>query len=267
MKCEEFEKVMIDYLDNSLEGTCREDIEKHLASCERCMDEVKDFQHILHTISTSNTEVPDDALRINFYHMLHAEMQRQKSSQLRQPMTSLRIWTRPFVKVAAALALLIIGTFLGMMIKSSSKPIETNTELSQLKKEVSTLKEVALFRMLNEESPSERIKAVNYSEEIPSPDKKVFEALIATLNLDKNVNVRLAAAYSLSKFTDRKQVRDSLVESLARQTDPIIQIVLMNILVEKKESSAIKSIQKIISDKNTLKEVKDAGEKSIVRLL
>ena len=41
MKCEEVEKLMIDYLDNNLEEDIRLEIEKHIETCENCLDEFK----------------------------------------------------------------------------------------------------------------------------------------------------------------------------------------------------------------------------------
>ncbi len=77
MKCEDVESAMIDYLDNKLEKSHRDDVEKHLETCERCLDELKDFQQILQTVDSTEMEQPDESLRINFYHMLHGEMNKQ----------------------------------------------------------------------------------------------------------------------------------------------------------------------------------------------
>jgi len=267
MNCEEVEKDMIDFLDHSLEGNHLKEIEAHLESCERCMDEVKDIQKVLQSISKTGMEKPDESLKINFYHMLHSEINKQKMSTSKHAIDPQRNRGQFFLKIAAGFALLITGLILGMIIQNYTKSGGSGSELSQMKTEVRSLKEMMMFKMLNEDSPSERIKAVNYAEGLPGADESIIGALVKTLNKDKNVNVRLAAAYSLEKFTDRKPVMDSLVESLANQTDPIIQIVLMNILVEKKERSAVKSIQQVISNKNTLKEVKDAAQKSMKILL
>jgi HEAT repeat protein len=120
-----------------------------------------------------------------------------------------------------------------------------------------------MFTMLKEESSSDRIQAVRYVEEIDNPDPNMIEVLVKTLNNDKNVNVRMAAAYALSKFADRQAVCDSLVKSLSLQSDPILQVTLINILVEKKEKSALRPIQEIISNKRTLKEVRAVAENSL----
>ena len=125
------------------------------------------------------------------------------------------------------------------------------------------MKEILMFTLLKEESASERIKAVNYSEEIANPNQQVIDALINLLDHDKNVNVRLASVYSLARFSNNRAVLDALVASLGKQTEPIVQIVLINILAEKKEIKAIKPIQEIISNGNTMKEVKDIAQKSL----
>jgi hypothetical protein len=121
--------------------------------------------------------------------------------------------------------------------------------------------------MLKDESASQRLQAVSYSDDFSAPDPTVLQALAKTMNEDKNLNVRIAAAYSLSKFSGRQDVRDTLVASLYRQSEPVIQVILMNILVEMKESKAVQPIQKIISNDKTIEEVRDVARKSINVLL
>jgi HEAT repeat protein len=117
--------------------------------------------------------------------------------------------------------------------------------------------------MLKDESSSDRIQAVSYAGDLSSPDQNVIDELIKTLNNDKNVNVRMAAAYALSKFANQRAVTDSLVKSLSLQSDPILQVTLINILAERKEKSALRPVQEIISNKKTLKEVRAVAENSL----
>ena len=60
-----------------------------------------------------------------------------------------------------------------------------------------------------------------------------------------------------------EHVCDSLVKSLSQQTDPILQVALINILAERKVKSALKPIQEIIANKSTLKEVRNVAENSL----
>jgi HEAT repeat protein len=121
--------------------------------------------------------------------------------------------------------------------------------------------------MLKEESSSDRIQAVGYADELESPDQNVIDVLIKTLNTDKNVNVRMAAAYALSKYAVQQPVCDSLVKSLSLQNEPILQITLINILAERKEKSAFKAFQLIINDKSKMKEVRAAAQNGMKMMI
>jgi hypothetical protein len=236
MKCEEVELKMIDYLDFNIEESERQEIEKHLETCERCLDELKDTQQVLNLISKSEIKKPDDSLRINFYHMLHSEIKKSKESNSLPYHKSITPWysgTR--YRIAAGIALLICGTFIGMLINGGFNYSSTSNELKQLRSEVLDLKKATMFTMLKDESSSDRIQAVSYAGDLSSPDQNVIDELIKTLNNDKNVNVRMAAAYALSKFADQRAVTDSLVKSLSLQSDPIVQVTLINILAERRE--------------------------------
>jgi hypothetical protein len=268
MKCEEVESIMLDYLDNTLDKALRDDIGKHLETCERCLDELKDYQLLLQSVNSEEIVQPGESLRINFYHMLHTEMNKLSISKNNAGLT-LPIGRRSpaLLKIAAGIALLVAGSLIGLIISRSLGKSKESAQVAQLTSEVQSMKEMMMFAMLKEESPSERIKAVNFTDELATPDDKILGALTKTLNRDRNVNVRLAAAYSLAKFADRQSVRDSLVASLSNQTEPILQVVLINILVEYKESSAIQPIQKILKNENTMKEVKDVAQKGIKVLI
>ncbi len=264
MKCEEVELKMIDYLDKNLEEGIRKEIEKHLETCERCLDELKDIQQVMKIISKEEMVKPDDTLNINFYHMLHNEIKKSeehKSASFRK--TPAPWYNFSQYRIAVGIALLICGTFIGILIHGGINNSYTSNELKQLHSEVSDLKKTAIFTMLNGESSSDRIQAVSYAENLNNPDQNVIDVLVKTLNHDKNVNVRLAAAYALSKFADQHAVCDSLVRSLSLQNDPILQVTLINILAERKEKSALKPIQEIIANKSTLKEVRAVAENSL----
>ena len=268
MKCEEVEAAMIDYLDNRLENDLRHDIEKHLENCEHCLDELKDSQELFRQMDKEEMAKPNDSLRINFYHMLHSEIKKNEGkSESSFPQAITPWYSRSQFRIAAGFALLISGIFLGVFIHSGIRSSFEANELSQLHSEVNALKKSAMFTMLKGESSSDRIKAVNYADELNTPDNNVIDVLVKTLNQDKNVNVRMAAAYALAKFANQPSVSDSLVKSLSNQTDPILQVTLINILVERKEKNAIKPIEQIITNKSTLKEVKAVAEKGVKLLL
>lgn len=264
MKCEEVEKLMIDYLDKSLEENIRLEIEKHIETCENCLEDLRDNQQVLKLLSKDEMVKPEDSLRINFYHMLHSQIKKTEENKTSSFQIPFNPWyNQGRYRIAAGIALLICGTFIGIFIHAGLNNSYAANELKQLHSEISDLKKATMFTMLKEESSSDRIQAVRYVEDLDNPDQNVIEVLIKTLNNDKNVNVRMAAAYALSKFADRRAVCDSLVKSLSIQSDPILQVTLINILVERKEKSALRPIQEIIANKSTLKEVRAVAENSL----
>jgi hypothetical protein len=263
MNCEEVEKLMIDYLDLNLKDDKRFEIEKHLETCERCLDELKDTQQVMKLISNDEMEKPDDSLRINFYHMLHSEIKKSEVKISKKDLSFTKWYNITSYRIAAAIALLICGTFMGLFIRPGFNNSSASNELKQLHSEVTDLKKAAIFTMLNQESSSDRIQAVGYATDLGNADENVIDVLVKTLNTDKNVNVRMAAAYALSKFTYQHTVTDSLVKSLSQQTEPILQVALINILAERKEKSALRPIQEIIANKSTLKEVREVAENSL----
>jgi hypothetical protein len=264
MKCEEVELRMIDYLDKNLDEGISQEIEKHLETCEKCLDELTDTQQVLNLISKEENVVPDGSLRINFYHMLQNEIKKStEKNHIQKPKPFIPWYNNGRYRVAAGVALLLCGTFIGLFIKSGLNTSYASNELKQLHSEISDLKKATMFTMLKEESSSDRIQAVRYVEDIEKPDQNVIEVLVKTLNNDRNINVRMAAAYALSKYSDQRMVVDSLVKSLSIQRDPILQVTLINILAEKKEKSALKPIQEIIANRSTMKEVRTVAQNSL----
>lgn len=276
MKCNDIQLFLIDYLDNELDDGTREQIEAHLATCDKCSKEVKELQMIQDDISNTVMEGPTGKLRRSFNAMLQAEANAPEewdNVKEMKPKKALVIeWASPLWKATAAVIILLAGVGIGTQIKTGSAGANPN-ELAEMRKEMRTMnatlqdtKAALMVNMLDDESPSQRIEAVNYAEGIPASNQRVVSALVNTLNTDKNVNVRLAALYSLAKFTDDKVVIDSLVGSLSRQTEPIIQIVLINMLAAKKVTNAKKPIQDIINNGKTLPDVKEIAQKGLKQI-
>jgi hypothetical protein len=268
MKCKEVQSMLVEWLDGHIDSMSRESIDRHLKTCPACSQEARELKEMMQVMEGSGPEIPSESLRENFYSMLQSEQNLVATTDILEGRPIKKVFSilsSPWVRVAAAILIFAAGVWIGEALRSGNEIAATdkNGDIKDLKKEVRDMKEVLMFKLLTKESASERIQAMSYAEEIAQPDQKVVNALINTLNHDKNVNVRLASLYSLGRFSDEPAVRDSLVESLKRQTEPLIQVMLINLLAEKKESRAIKPIQDILSNEKTLKEVKEAAEKGL----
>jgi hypothetical protein len=160
-------------------------------------------------------------------------------------------------RVAAGI-LLVLGAFwAGSQYKqrSATKP---DAEIAALREEVLEMKRV----MATDASASERIQMVSQEFNAGQPDE-VLEVLIHTMNQDPNVNVRVAASEALYRFHHKKEVRHALVESLKLQTDPLMQLTLIDILVKIKEKEAIGELEEFAQRKDVLPIVKDKAAEGL----
>jgi hypothetical protein len=266
MECYEVESLLIDYLDVQLHPGDRKALEEHLHSCEACRQTLEEYKILFASIADNTTEQPGPALREKFDIMLQSELNIDSTTSIlrdKEEGKIVKMSRRPLLlKIAASIILVTIGVLAGTQLKQGNTNV-SSTQMADLKNEVKEMKEALFVNMLNQESASERIKAVSYADDIKDPDNRIINALLATMNEDKNVNVRLAALSSVAKYSDTKYVSDSLIASLKRQTEPIMQIALINILTEKKETKAVGPIRDILMDKNTLQPVKDIAQKGL----
>ena len=129
------------------------------------------------------------------------------------------------------------------------------------------MKEVMMLSLLERESTSDRLKAVNLSQEIPEGSVEVIEALFKTLNGDENVNVRLAALDAVALYADDPEVRKRLVGSIGRQESPLMQMALAEWMVALQEKSSLGELRRILKDDDTPQEVKKKIEESIEVLI
>jgi hypothetical protein len=270
MECKEVQAVLIDYLDRAMDARGAAAVRAHLLGCEGCRKEVEEMRELLLAMADQEQRQPGPGLRENFQVMLQSELNMETADSLVRPSAESRSDAagarKSFAWMAAAACVLLAGGFWIGMTVGSRKGTGEMEQLSGMQKEIKEMKQSLLFSLIDDESASQRIKAVSYAEAIGNPDQKVIDVLVNTLNHDKSVNVRLAALYSLGSWADNRIVRDSLVTSLPGQKEPLIQVMLINLLAAKKESRAIAPIKNILYDKNSLPVVKDAARRTLKTL-
>ncbi|MBO9611639.1 MAG: HEAT repeat domain-containing protein [Dyadobacter sp.] len=197
---------------------------------------------------------------LNFNHELALMLDPPKQGPVRRIGTWL-------LRIAAGLALLIIGFGAGWVFQSQSESGSVMAGLDGKEAgQVAEMKKVLAFEQMNNTSASERIQAVNHSYEIPDADQDITQLLINTLNFDPNVNVRLAACQALAHFADETEVKEALIQSLAIQTDPNIQISLIETLVAIKEKRAVDQLQQLARNQEVLDVVRLKATEGMDRL-
>jgi hypothetical protein len=256
MEKEKLESLIIDYIDNKLNTTERHQVEQELVNNAEAYKLYEQLKEVIHVMDRAARLEPSAKLKSGFEEML-----RKESASIKQSKT---IFFQPAMyRVAAAVALLILGAGIGYWI---SKQNAENEKMEQLAAEMAETKRMMMAMIGDQQSASQRIQGVNVAMSIKKADDQVVNALIKAMNEDKNSNVRLAALEALSNFHQDAHVRKALVESLATQTDPVVQIALIQLMVKMKEKNVVDDLQRMVDDSETMKAVKDEAYSGIMQL-
>ncbi|WP_205503593.1 HEAT repeat domain-containing protein [Rufibacter psychrotolerans] len=97
--------------------------------------------------------------------------------------------------------------------------------------------------------------------------KKIIKLLVKTMNQDGNLNVRLAACEALYQFKDHKEVRKAFIHALGTQTDPLMQLTLIEIVVKLKEATAVPKLQQLMHNEDLLPIVKYKAQEGLGTLI
>ncbi len=138
-----------------------------------------------------------------------------------------------------------------------------NAEIASLRYELQTIQQTATLASLRQPTASQRLKAVNAISELVELDIKTIALLINTFKSDDNINVRMAAANSLSKYSQSPEVRDAFIEVLEKEEDAAMQITLINLLTQMQEARAKKAFEKILNNENSIPVVKEQAKEGL----
>ncbi len=165
---------------------------------------------------------------------------------------------------ASIAAVFLAGLLLGLLYPGRGTH---DQQIRQIAAEVHDLREMMMISLLDETSAAERLRAVNISMEIPSPQDHVIFALVQTLHFDPNVNVRVAAVDALVHHGSHPMVREELVRAITRQPSPMVQIALADAMIALQEPRAAREFQKLLEQEEMEEPVRDKIEQTLLVLL
>ncbi len=255
MNCEEARTQFVDYWRGTLEDSVGE-FRAHLDSCERCQAEAHELRDLWGTLGALPEEDPSLNMRARFYDSLRAW--RQREGERRKTLW----WVRhPAFQAASAAAILVIGIATGYFVRGRD-----TSEVSQLRGEVYNMRQLVALSLLQQQNASDRLRGVNYAYRVEQSDPQVLSALLTTLDHDSNVNVRLAAVDAVRNFTDSPVGRKGLVQALAKQDSPLVQIAILDQIVELHEKSAASAIQFLLSGQDVNPDVRQRAQWALKQL-
>lgn len=271
MKCNEARSRIADLLQEGSGGAETERVREHLAACPACWQEWQEMHETWTRLGLLPEEQPSPSLRRDFYRQLEASRrqlgaagQRPLRDRLRGLLPDLRRLT-PAMRLAAATLVVAAGFGAGLFLGSGGG--NGTGKIERLSREVDSLQQQMTLSLLSQPSASARLQGISLTSRVQEPDPSLIAALLDTLDNDPSVNVRLSAVDALYLFSGREDVKAALSASLARQTSPLVQIALIDLLVSLKEKQAATALKKLLADKKIIPEVQQRAQLGISKII
>jgi hypothetical protein len=232
MNCQEAAEALAGRWHGEIERESDAALERHLADCEACRREAADLAALWQGLDALPVVEPPAGMRARFDARLAEELARERESRVvpfaprRAPGSgSVGRGVRRFAAIAATLAI-------GVLAGSELARRRDDRQIEALRGEVASLHETVATALLAGASPSERLRGVAYGRSVSETDARVAAALIAALESDPDVNVRLAAIEALRPLAARPETRPRLVAAASGQESPLVQLSLVEALLD-----------------------------------
>ena len=265
MICERVREQIPECLAGRLDAAARERLIAHLETCPACRAEVADLNAVWRGLGSFPEPEPNPAMRTRFLEVLEAYQAGRASALTGQAegRPNRRWHWRPAWQAAFSLAVLIVGVSLGRYL---AEPRGASPEVAQLQGQVDSLRQLVTLSLLQEQSPSSRLRGVTYSYQMAQPDAQVEQALLYAVNHDSNVNVRLSAVDALEKYAANPEIRRALADAVPVQDSPLVQIALIDLLVQLHDKQAAPALRRLAQDAQADVEVREHAVWAIQRM-
>jgi len=267
MTCEEIRKNIPELLAADLPAADAARLKEHLNSCSSCWQEWQELQETWTRLGILHEEQPGPELRRNFYQALAAAQKDLAAGNgwRRKLIRLLPAWRLPAPALRLAAASLVVAAGFGIGFFAGAGG--NGGKIERLGREIDRLQQQMTISLLDQPSASARLQGIALTTRVQEPDPSLITALLDTLDNDPSVNVRLSAVDALYLFSGREQVRSALSASLARQTSPLVQIALIDLLVSLKEKQAATALKQLLADRKILPEVQQRAQLGIGKII
>jgi len=267
--CKKYKNLFTEYITGQIAPSLITGLEHHLENCPACRQELKTVQAMWQAMAQAPEQEPASAVRDRFYAMLHAEKKRMRKNnplfRTDEIFSLLAGWwpRRPVIQFAVTVMMLLLGLFIG---RRSATDSLNNERLAAVQLQLNAIQQASSILLLQQPGSFERLTGVAYSTRVAEPDTDLLNTLFTTLKNDDNVNVRLAAVDALFLFSSQPGVREKLIDSLAEQTSPLVQIALVDLLAQLKEKQALEALKRFIDSRDIDSDVKNYTKEKVQTL-
>ncbi|MEI9946457.1 MAG: HEAT repeat domain-containing protein [Chitinophagaceae bacterium] len=257
---------IVDYLQNHLPDAERKEVEQLLHTSPAFAAKFEEIKQVWGLMDEKKVPATSPELKSNFQSMLKSFELGQKHGDVSySPTTWSRIASlfvyKPKYNWAYSIVLICFGALTAYLISMPRK-----NSIKNLSQEVNDIKQIAMLSMLENNTATERMKAVSYTRELKRVDDKVIDALLTTLNNDDNENVRLVTLDALVQLADNPKVREGLVSSLINQESELMQVALADAMLKLQEKKSVISLKKLLENQGIDPIVKKKLEQTVKKL-
>lgn len=255
MNCEEVKINLPEYIDGKLNEKTSGVVRSHLENCNACKLLYSELNSFLSFTGSFPDLKPPSGMKEEFMYLLETEMpQKQKKRIVMVP-----AWLKVAAIIVVALLTYSSGYYLGSEKGREQQQI-LEVALNQTKQQV-------MLASLQDFTGPQKIEAVYTISQSGQSGDALIDVLVATMNSDKNVNVRLAAINALTGMMDKNQrVKNELIRSLSLQENSLLQISLIQVLTELGVKEAKPQIESIARSENTDENVR-AFAKDMIKII
>lgn len=257
-----------------LDEAAETQLKRHLAGCAECSAEMAELAGLWERLGDLPAPEPSMAQHVRWQAALESILRAERAAAPHGQSTAWgsnawkfslnALWPRrPVWQASIAASCLIAGLLIGAAWQHEKRD---EGQMAALKSEVEATRELAALSLLRQQSATERLRGVDYSQRMPTLEPRVVSALIEAVNRDSNVNVRLAAIDALARAADDAGVQRSLAASLTEQDSPMVQAALIDYLVDSRDAAAAPALRAFSTRADLNQAVKEHAEQAARRL-
>ena len=278
MNCHAAQALFPELLDRHTPADAHADVRAHLAGCPECQRQFSELSQTLAALDAMPDPTPTPRLRQNFYAMLEEEKHSAVAfaQSARPARRSLGVigW---ILSPLAACALVALGFVAGTRSAAPAAGAgeATQHELASMRQQIAKQNEqlgkmtqLVGYQLLQQQQgpANDRLREVLASANTEKPDDKVLDNLISALAFDPSSNVRLRALEALYPHAGRAAVRSSVLASLPREQNPLVQLEMIDFLAAARDRDAAPVLTKLSQNESLDRSVRDAARRALAQL-
>ncbi len=267
MTYDEAKMLMLSYLEGDLNNEDTARLDAFINANPAFRQEFNSTKNLWANLNQLETPEPSAQSKERFHAMLKGYKEGMEANPIpwyEQLFKQIATWWQgSYVPQAImGIALLLLGLQIGYNLQKG----KSENEINGLAKEVQEMKEMMMLALLEKQSASQRLKAVNMAYEMDNQNSRIAEVLFQTLANDENINVRLAAVEAIFQIADQAQVRQRLIKSLLEQESPIVQSAIIDVIILLQEKQANSTIQSFLKKENINPAIREKAQNTLKQL-